>query len=241
MVAPASGPPVVGVLLDVDDTLVDTRSAFGAAMDHVFDTWLPHLDDDERRAAVLHWAYDPGGHFRAFTRGELTFAEQRRRRAETLHAAFDGPELDDVRFGRWNAGYETAFRVAWRALPDGVALVAELRARGIRFGALTNMSAGYQRDKLAAVGMGDVPVLVTPDDLGRGKPDPEVFRLGCHRLGLAPAQVAYVGDELDVDARGARDAGLVGVWVDRHGSGFRPDDVLSVRLLTEVPERVMLP
>lgn len=233
-------PQVAGVLLDVDDTLVDTRSAFGAAMDHVLGTWLPHLDRDRRQAAVLHWAHDPGGHFRAFTRGELSFDDQRRLRAETLHAAFDGPELDDVRYGRWNTGYEAAFRAAWRALPDGVALVAELRARGVPFGALTNMAAAYQRDKLAAVGLGDVPVLVTTDDLGRGKPDPEVFRLGCRRLGLPPARVAYVGDEVDVDARGARDAGLVGVWVDRHRTGERPGDVLTVGLLTELPQRVTL-
>lgn len=231
-----SRPRVSGILLDVDDTLVDTRWAFAVAMEHVFGTWLPHLDGDQRRAAVQHWADDPGGHFRAFTRGELTFAAQRRLRAEALHAAFDGPELDEVRYGRWHAGYEAAFRSAWRALPDGVALVTTLRDGGLGYGALTNMTAAYQRDKLAAVGLGDVPVLVTPDDLGRGKPDPEVFRLGCARLGLSPDRVAYVGDELDVDARGARDAGLVGVWVDRHFSGARPDDVPFVRLLTELPD-----
>jgi putative hydrolase of the HAD superfamily len=232
------GPSVAAVLLDLDDTLVDTRAAFAAGMAHVVETWLPHLDDDRQQAAVLHWAHDPGGHFRAFTRGELTFAEQRRRRVATLHATFDGPVLDDVRLQRWNDGYEAAIRAAWRALPDGIHLVAELRRRAVPFGVLTNMSADYQRQKLAVVGLGDVPVLVTTDDLGRGKPDPEVFRLGCRRLGVPPWQVAYIGDELDIDARGARDAGLVGIWVDRHGSGERPDDVLAVRLLTEVLDLV---
>jgi putative hydrolase of the HAD superfamily len=210
-------------------------------MEHVFGAWMPHLDDDQRGAAVRHWASDPGGRFRAFTRGELSFARQRRLRAEALHAAFGGPPLDDVRYRRWDVGYEAAFRAAWRALPDGVALVAGLRERGVPFGALTNMSAAYQRDKLAAVGLGDVRVLVTTDDLGRGKPDPAVFRLGCTRLGLPPAQVAYVGDELDIDARAARDAGLVGVWVDRHASGDAPGDVPSVRSLTELPGVVDLP
>jgi putative hydrolase of the HAD superfamily len=231
---------VDGVLLDVDDTLVDTRAAFAAAMDHVFGAWLPHLDDDRRRAALRHWVLDADGRFRAFTRGELTFVEQRRLRAEALHAAFDGPELDDVRYRRWDAGYEEATRAAWRALPDGVALLRTLRDRSVPFGALTNMSAAYQREKLTAVGLGDVPLLVTTDDLGRGKPDPAVFRLGCDRLGLPPGQVAYVGDELDLDARAARDAGLVGVWVDRHGSGLVPDDVPSVRLLSELPDVVDL-
>ncbi|HEX2807623.1 MAG TPA: HAD family hydrolase [Kineosporiaceae bacterium] len=229
-------PVVEAVLLDLDDTLIDTRGAFRVAVQHVISTWIPQLDDARHEDAVRHWALDPGGHFRAFTRGELTFAEQRRARAVDLHAEFGGPLLDDERLAEWDTGYEQAFRAAWRPLPDGIALMAVLRHLGVPFGALTNMSAGYQRDKLALVGMGDVPVLVSIDDLGRGKPDPEVFRLGCRRLGVAPHRVAYVGDELDIDARGARDAGLVGVWVDRHATGATPDDVLVVRTLTELPD-----
>jgi len=226
---------VAAVLLDIDDTLVDTRAAFGVAVRQALDTWIPHLDPDRREAAVLHWAHDPGGHFRAFTRGEVSFVAQRRARAEDLHARFEGPPLDDAGFARWDAGYEAAFRGAWRALPDGVELLADLRRRDVAFGALTNMSADYQRDKLARVGLADVPLLVSTDDLGRGKPDPEVFRLGCTRLGVPPERVAYVGDELEIDARGARDAGLVGVWLDRHGSGRQVEDVPVVRTLTEVP------
>jgi putative hydrolase of the HAD superfamily len=226
---------VAAVLLDVDDTLVDTRAAFGVAVRQALDTWIPHLDADRREAAVLHWANDPGGHFRAFTRGEVSFVDQRRARAADLHARFDGPPLDDAGFTRWDDGYEAAFRGAWRALPDGVELLAELRSRGVPFGALTNMAAGYQRDKLDRVGLADVPLLVSTDDLGRGKPDPEVFRLGCARLGVPPDQVAYVGDELDIDARGARDAGLVGVWLDRQASGRQVDDVPVVRSLAELP------
>jgi putative hydrolase of the HAD superfamily len=224
---------VRGVLLDIDDTLVDTRAAFRVAMGHVVTTWLPQrtaVDD-----ALRHWAADPSGTFRAYTRGELTFAEQRRRRAEQLHAAFGGPQLDDDVYLEWDDGYEAAFRGAWRALPDGVALVAALGELGVPFGALTNMEAAYQRDKLRAVGLA-VPLLVSVDDLGRGKPDPAVFRLGCERLGLAPDEVVYVGDELDVDARGARDAGLLGVWVDRHGVGTAPSDVPWITRLTQLPD-----
>jgi beta-phosphoglucomutase-like phosphatase (HAD superfamily) len=41
------------VLLDVDDTLVDTRAAFAAAVAHVVARWLPHLDGEGREAAGL--------------------------------------------------------------------------------------------------------------------------------------------------------------------------------------------
>jgi putative hydrolase of the HAD superfamily len=234
----ANRPPVRGVLLDIDDTLVDTRAAFRAAIGQVVSVWIPQLDAHARAHAVRHWILDEGGAFAAYTRGELSFSGQRRIRAERLHARLGGPELDDAGFARWDADYEAAFRGAWRAHPDGVALVRRLGALGVPLGAVTNAAGGYQQDKLRVVGLADLPVLASMDDLGRGKPDPEVFRLACRRLGLPPGQVCYVGDELDVDARGARDAGLVGVWLDRHGDRDTarplPDDVPVVRTLGEL-------
>ena len=79
------------------------------------------------------------------------------------------------------------------------------------------------------------------DTLGFGKPDPRVFLEACRRLGTDPARTAYVGDEPDVDAAAARDAGLVGVWLDRPGARRRPvdeatlDGVTVIRSLTELP------
>ncbi len=87
---------VDAVLLDIDDTLVDTRASFRAAIHAVVERWLPHLPDDRREAAALHWAQDPRGHYRRYTRGETTFEAQRRARAEHLHEVFGGPVLDDA-------------------------------------------------------------------------------------------------------------------------------------------------
>jgi putative hydrolase of the HAD superfamily len=224
------------VLLDVDDTLVDTRGAFRAAITSVVRRWLPHLDAGAREAAVQRWALDPGGHFRAYTRGEVDFETQRRRRAADLHEAFGGPALDDEGARRWAAGYEDAFRRAWRPCPDARPFLAAVRAAGLRTAAVTNMLTSYQIAKLDAVGLaGQLAAVVGLDVVGVGKPDPRPFLHACGLLGVAAGEAAYVGDELDVDARAARDAGLLGVWLDRHGSGEEPGDVPVVRGLGEVP------
>jgi putative hydrolase of the HAD superfamily len=225
------------VLLDVDDTLVDTRAAFAAAIRQVVATWMPHLDDAQCEAALRHWVRDPSGHFRAYTRGEIDFETQRRRRAADLHAAFGGPVLDEATADTWDAGYEAAFRAAWRVRDDAAPLLDAVCAAGLRVAAVTNMLVEYQRAKLAAVGLlGRLPIIVGIDTAGAGKPDPRIFLRACELLEVAPAEAAYVGDELDVDARGARDAGLVGVWLDRHGSGEEPSDVPVVRSLAELPQ-----
>ena len=54
-------------------------------------------------------------------------------------------------------------------------------------------------------------------ELGVSKPEAGAFLAACEALGLAPGEVAYVGDQPEIDARGAGDAGLTAVWLDRDG------------------------
>jgi putative hydrolase of the HAD superfamily len=164
------------------------------------------------------WVADVGGHFRTYTRGEISVEEQRRRRVADLHRTFGGPDLDEDRFAEWDAAYDVAFRAAWRLHDDALALLDRLQAAGTSVGALSNSSQRLSVAKLERLGLaGRLPLLVSPDDLGFGKPDPRVFELACARLSTEPGRTAYVGDELDVDAEAAGRAGLVGVWLDRAG------------------------
>ena len=52
--------------------------------------------------------------------------------------------------------------------------------------------------------------------IGTAKPDPAIFHAACDALELAPAQVAYVGDDLVLDVEGAQKAGLTGIWLNRN-------------------------
>jgi putative hydrolase of the HAD superfamily len=236
-------PRVDAVLVDIDDTLVDTRAAFFAAIHTVAATWLGHLPATRRDEVARRWIADVGGHFRSFTRGEISITDQRRRRAADLQGAFGGADLDDEQFAAWAAAYDAAFRTSWRLHDDALALLAALDHIGTPVGALSNSTRELSVAKLERLGLTDrLPLLVSPDDLGFGKPDPRVFHLACERLGSAPGRTAYVGDELDVDAQGARAAGLVGIWLDRRtqpapGAG-RPhsDGLLVAHSLLDLPE-----
>ena len=229
---------VEAVLLDIDDTLVDTRAGFTAGMRAVARTYLGHLGDGGPSRALEHWVSDPGAHFAAFTRGEVDFEQQRRARAERLHRDLGAVALDGPGFARWNRTYEDAFRDAWVALPGAVDLVTALEASSPRlpFGALTNAQVAYQRDKLVRTGLAAVPVLVGTDTLGLGKPDPRVFHHACALLGARPHRTVYVGNDLAVDAQAAVAAGLQGVWFDRgHDSAPPPPSGLPVvRSLAEL-------
>jgi putative hydrolase of the HAD superfamily len=243
---------IQGVLLDVDDTLVDTRAAFAAALAAALHVHVPGLDEDALLRAQRVWRADVGGHYRRYTAGEVDHRTQRMARANELHAVLGGPALDDDGFAAWDAAFEAAFAEAWGAHDDAAWVVDTLLAAGVAVAALTNAATAYQREKLRRVGLADrVDVVVGVDTLGVGKPDPAVFREACRRLGTEPGRTAYVGDELDVDALGAVAAGLVGVWVDRPGPvrlDVPPEDVTAARAagvrivpsLRELPETLGL-
>lgn len=209
---------IKGVLFDIDDTLVDTRGAFVHALDVICDRYLPQLVPAQRLEVLDLWREDPNGHYRAYTRGEVTARRQRMDRANELHATFGGETLDDAGFDAWDQVFQAGFRDGWKAFDDAAPVLAELRAAGILVGALSNAPKAMQIDKLASTGLGDLDVLVTLDTFGVGKPDPRVFLEACSLLGTAPEETVYVGDELDIDARGAAAVGLTGVWLDRPGT-----------------------
>jgi putative hydrolase of the HAD superfamily len=237
---------VDGVLFDVDDTLVDTRHAFAQAISAVASVWLPTLPVERHHEALARWRSDPEGHFRSYTRGELDFETQRRRRADDLQATFGGPPFEEASYAEWLELFWSTFTASFVPHADARTAVDALQAAGVRVGALTNAAQALQDAKLARTGLADVPVLVGVDTLGYGKPDPRAFAEACRRLGTRHERTAYVGDELEVDAIGAATAGLVGVWLDRpgtrRGGAWAEDDALAaaagvhvIRSLAELP------
>ena len=215
---------IIGVLLDIDDTLVDTRGAFKHALATVAAQYLPAGWDAD--VLVTFWREDQHGWYRAYTRGEMDHREQRKRRANDLHAAFGGPQLDDAAYDAWDEGFEQAFKQGWKAHADAVALLDALDAAGIAYGAVSNADSRYQAGKLKAVGLDRVPMLVGTDRFGVGKPDGRVFREGARLLGLDSRLTAYVGDEKDIDAAAALEAGLgLGVWLDRPDGHPQPGEL----------------
>ncbi|GAA2593279.1 hypothetical protein GCM10010424_47680 [Streptomyces lienomycini] len=73
-------------------------------------------------------------------------------------------------------------------------------------------------------------------ELGVSKPEAGAFRAACDALGLAPSEVAYVGDHPEIDGRGAADAGLLSVWIDRGGVYAAVDPPAGPRRIASLSE-----
>lgn len=214
----AEPPQVRGVLFDLDDTLVDLKTAqlvtfeeTAARQAELTGGRLP--DPDRVAAAALHFAADAHGHYQRYVDGELDFLGQRLARARDALdlvglAADPDPDL-------WGRVYEQQVRSRWSLFDDVEPLLRLLDDARIPWGVVTNNTEDYQRGKLAAVGLDQVQVVVGTDTAGAPKPDPAPFLAGCAGLGLDPADVLYVGDNPLKDGLGAREAGLVSLLILR--------------------------
>lgn len=85
-----------------------------------------------------------------------------------------------------------------------------------------------------------LPLRVCSEQVGgyKAQPDGRLFQAVLAALGRLPEEVAHVGDSQS-DVVGARRAGLVSVWLNRHGRRWPREDVypdLVVRSLDELSE-----
>jgi pyrophosphatase PpaX len=83
------------------------------------------------------------------------------------------------------------------AFPEARHTLEHIRARGVRVGVVTSKGREMSGRTLGCCGLDEIlDVLVTADDVSRGKPDPEPVLKALTVLGLGdvPGEVLFVGD-----------------------------------------------
>ncbi|MFI9051217.1 HAD family hydrolase [Streptomyces sp. NPDC053427] len=225
--------PLHAVLWDLDDTLFDYTGSDRTGV-------LRHLEAEGltaayggAEAALARWQEAMETEFARFLAGEVGFLDHRRGRARR----FLGTELSDEEADAWFGRYIAHYEASWTLFPDS-APALEALAPLVRQAVLSNATTASQERKLAALGIrGYFEAVLCSDEVGHAKPAPEAFTAACEALGLPPQEVVYVGDRLDIDALGARDAGLAAVWLDRTDAGEEPPaGVRRIASLAELPE-----
>lgn len=216
---------------DVDDTLFDYTSADREGMrahlaaEGLLARW------ESAEAALVRWREVTDEQWARFSAGEVSFEGQRLDRVRV----FLDRELTDDEAGAWFRRYRTHYEAAWTLFPDVLPALDALAASH-RHAVLSNSSLHVQDHKLRTLGVHDrFEAILCAAELGVSKPAAAAFLAACEALELAPHQVAYVGDHPEIDGRGAADAGLLSVWLDRQGAGSAPAGGHRIGSLAELP------
>ncbi|HEY8514865.1 MAG TPA: HAD-IA family hydrolase [Candidatus Binatia bacterium] len=225
--------PLLAVTLDAGGTLIANVESVGEtyarlARDAGIEADATKLDDGFRRAfAAAPPLAPPPGDAHA-TLLDFEHAWWRRVALESLRLALGVEDLAQVATAdACERFFLAAFAhyaqpSAWRVDPDAVAVLRELRARGLRLAVVSNFDARLH-GVLAGLGLAELVDVVLPSsEAGAAKPDPAIFRRALALLGGLPAaRCLHVGDSLREDVDGATAAGLRAVWLDRRGASAR--------------------
>ncbi len=97
--------------------------------------------------------------------------------------------------------------------PDALAVLAEIRARGFGVGVLSDCTTELVQTwaQLPVAGLVDARVLSC--EVGRRKPDPELFTMIASELMVEPAECLYVGDGGGRELTGASACGMRAVML----------------------------
>ncbi len=190
------------ILFDMDGTLLDTAPDFIAVaqamrvargLDRVPDQLVRDVVSGGARAMVLS-AFDVDPMTEEFEALRLEFLDR----------------------------YQDHCAVESRLYDGMTELLKEIEQSGLIWGVVTNKPSRFAEPIMEQLGLASrSAVLVCPDHVSKSKPDPEPMTLACSQLGLDPATVLFVGDDLrDIEsgrAAGSRTAAV------RYGY-IHPDD-----------------
>lgn len=174
------------VLFDMDGTLLDSAPDFIAICQAMrAERGLAPIDEQlirdqvsggARAMVATSFAMDPQAE--QFEALRLEFLERYQEHCAVLTRPFDGIEQ----------------------------LLANIEQAQLLWGVVTNKPLRFAEPIMQRLGLAErSAILICPDHVKHSKPDPEPMILACSQLGLDPASVLFVGDDLrDIESgRGA--------------------------------------
>lgn len=253
---------IKSVIFDLDDTLVVdeavSKDAFKRTAELATQSYGAEASKfavDAARHARALWSVGPAQPF-CKSIGISAF--------ECLWGRFEGDSADLTQLREWSHKYrEQVFDLALRdqmiespsgahdlaatfsaerrrlqrLMPDAKETLARL-ASDYQIALLTNGAPDLQREKIAASGLVSFfQGIAVSGEYGIGKPKPDIFHRLLAELGSSADQAVMVGNSLERDILGARNAGVFSVWLKVPGSeehaAVEPDRTIVA--LAELP------
>jgi HAD superfamily hydrolase (TIGR01509 family) len=183
------------VVFDMDGLLLDTETLWGEAEMELFRRHGDSFTQDDRLRVMGTSAEAAAAYF-----------------AERLHLPLEKgralqAELTEIMLA--------SFRRHVQGQPGAVELVERLRGR-IPLALASNSPRNLVEAALATAGLADAfGAIVTGDDVASGKPAPDIYRLACERLGVAPGESLALEDTPSGIAA-AKAAGLACIAVPQY-------------------------
>lgn len=207
--APKKG--VCAVVFDFDNTLTARDRSFENFCYSWLDTRFPQMDDTTRAETARKLCIASYHGYGAYD-------------ASVLAPLGDGMATDAL-FADFLEYMKIGYPRGTVVSGDTETTLAALREKGYKLGLLTNGSSVIQNRKVDVAGLRPYfDCVIVGGDEGIQKPEKEVFVRMAQRLGVAPQNCIFVGDNVRNDIAGAQNAGMQAVFIDHHYPDFTVQD-----------------
>lgn len=205
--------PYKFIYFDLDDTLLDHKTAEVAALGDVYQQFDLFADTSAGRLAEVYGITN-SRQWRLYSRGEVTRKQLQRNRFEhTLQQL----GLDAGRYEEIGTFYMQCYRNHWQWI-DGAQEAYQKVVEKYPVGILTNGFAETQRKKFEKFNLYDsANQTVISEDVGALKPDPKVFERATELAQVEPEEILYVGDSFTSDIEGGSKYGWNTAWFTSNG------------------------
>jgi len=187
------------VLFDLDETLLDRSKSLRRYLQWESSIFLKLNEADQKKYTYRFIELDDNG---AQCKGQVY---------ERLIVEFSICELTAAEL---LDNYLDSFNKFCCAKPNAVAAVKKLHALNYKLGLVSNGQSPFQERNFESLEIADLfSTVIVSDAIKLRKPDVEIFKLACQRLGAMPRHCIFVGDNPEADIAGANASGMYSVFM----------------------------
>lgn len=122
--------------------------------------------------------------------------------------------------------------------PEVKEVLSELKQRGLKLGLISN---GYEEEINLILENADLEkttfdIIVGVDTIKKVKPNPDIFKYAVNKLNVKPEEAMFVGDNVDADYKGAENAGIHALLIDR--TEKKQSDLRTIKNLKEILSQI---
>lgn len=109
--------------------------------------------------------------------------------------------------------YETQFQAHCVPFPFLVEVLSELKQQGYLLGIVSNGLGTFQTRAIEGLGIQDYFEVILISEIEQvRKPQAEIFHRAVKQLGVTSERSVFIGDHLEADIMGAKNAGMRAIW-----------------------------
>jgi putative hydrolase of the HAD superfamily len=113
-------------------------------------------------------------------------------------------------------------RERFQVFPDSLPVLSEMKDSGYPLAVVSDAQKAFCLEEGEMLGLNKYfDRIILSTHFGFTKPDPRLFAIACAMINVPPEDGVYIGNDPDRDVKGARQAGMRVILLERRGKGMR--------------------